>query len=244
MTTLTAPATGGYITLELVPSGTITAITRTDANGSTTLRVPPGTFPRTSPVTLVDWEAAVRGTVNYYTNDDATASAVPFTTSPYLVAPLRPSQSLELELVTDYSAGRASLATVYQVPDRPDPLVALGRLALRTGTLDIWCPDHATAALRESVLDMTGVAMLKAPDVSGLDMYFIANGTDKRQNDEGPSWTLTVDYTEVSRPAGDINAAAWTFGTVAASYSSFSTLSSSYEDFEGLSLNDQTGVNL
>lgn len=247
MTTISAVATGGYVTLTITPTEEITSIGRNDSNGATTVRVPPGTFPRTTPVTLIDWEASIRGVVNYWTNAAAGATGTTvtaFTKAPYLVTPLRPSQSLELEAVGDYSAGRTSLGTVYQVPDRPDPLAALGRLTARTGTLSIWCADHATAALREAVLDMTGVAMLKTPDQAGMDMYFITNGTDKAENEDGRSWTLSVDYTEVSRPTSPINSSAWTFGTVAASYGSFANLSSSYEDFEGLSLNDQTGVNL
>lgn len=246
MTTITASATGGYITLTITPTATVTGVTRTDANGSNVpLRVPAGTFPTAVPVTLIDWEASLAGNVTYWTIGTAAGSATTkaSTTSPYLVTPLRPSQSLELEQVSDYSSGRTSLSTFHQVPDRHDPLVALGRLAMRTGTVDIFCPNLAAAMARENVLDMAGVLMLKSPDQPGLDMYFVANDVSKAPDETGP-WMLSVAYTEILRPTSPITPTVWTFATLAASFASFANVSTAYEDFEGLSLNDQTGVNL
>lgn len=232
---------GASVTLVLTPTESVAAITRTDGNGNAAIRLPAGTMPTAAPLTVVDYEAALQGTVTYSVPGASTAVELP-ATQPWLVFPLRPSQSVQLEQVTNYSAARVSLGTLHQVPDRTDPLAALGRLAQRTGQLAILCDSHATARLLESRLDLSGLGMLKEAEHAGLDMYFIPTGTSPEYDTDADQWTLTVDYTEISRPTSPINANVWTFGTVATSYSSFANVTSNYEDFEMLSLNDQAGV--
>lgn len=248
MTTFSSAATGPAITLTIDPTAEIVSILRSDANGNNLVRVPAGTFPRSTPVTVVDWEPSLRGpstyTVSFNGAGPMTSTSTASAVLPWLVTPLRPSQSQALEAVGNYAAGRGTLSTVHQVPDRTDPLVALGRLASRTGTLAIWCADHAAAIARENILDMAGLAMLKVPDHGGMDMYFIVDGTDKEENEDGKSWTLSVAYTETGCPSSPINPDVWTFGTLAASFASFASVTSSYEDFEGLNINDQMGINL
>jgi hypothetical protein len=242
MTTLSASAAanGAAVTLTLTPTGTIDSITRSDANGNAAVRVPAGTFPRSTPVTLTDWEAAL-GTNVTYTVTGAAASLTLPSQSPWLVAPLRPSYSQAVEMVTDYGAARASLGTVHQVVDRPDPLVALGRLATRSGSLGVWIPTHEAGRSIESMIDLSGVVLYKQHQHAGMDMYFTVTGTDLTP-DQDEGWKLSIGYQEITRPTSPINANAWTFGNVSTSFASFANVTSNYADFEGLSLNDQAGV--
>lgn len=243
MTTLTATARpdGASVELTLTPSAQVEGILRSDANGNTQIRVPAGTFPRTTPLTITDWEASLQGSVTYSVAGAAPAVLDLPATQPWLVFPLRPAYSLPLDLVTEYSAGRVTLGTIHQVPDRPDPLANLGRLAMRTGQLAIHCDTYTEARLLETQLDLSGMAQLKQPDLAGMDMYFIPAAT-AIDPDEEDTWRLSVDFTETTRPLSPVQANAWTFGTVATSYSSFANVSASYDDFEMLAINDQTGV--
>lgn len=239
MTTLTLTPRGPAVQLTLTPTETITSILRSDVNGNASVRVPAGTFPRTGPLVLEDWEASLTGIVTY-TAGPAVARITMAGTDPWLITPLRPAGSVRLEQVTDYAATHQSLATLHQVVDRPDPLAALGRLTTRTGSLSILCPDYAAATARKDALDRAGIVLLKTPDRPGMDMYFIPTQASYRP--AADRWMLEVAYTEVARPASPISAAVWTFGTVSASYPSFANISSGYDDFEGLSLNDRTGI--
>lgn len=242
MTTITAYTNpdGASVTLTVTATGTVAAITRSDANGNASVRVPAGLLPTAASFTVVDYEAALTGAVTY-TCGDVAIVYLP-ATQPWLVFPLRPSESLQLEMVTNYSAGRVSLGTLHQVPDRTDPLAALGRLTQRTGQLQILCSTYAAVRALENGLDLSGVGMLKEAEHAGLDMYFIPNGTSPEYDADTEAWTLSVDYTEIARPTSPISPTVWTFGTVATSYSSFANVTSNYEDFEMLSLNDQSGV--
>jgi len=241
MTTLTATPAGAAVSLTLVPTASIASISRSDANGTTTVRVPAGTFPRSTPVTLLDWEAEIGSTVTY-TVTGAVAYATLTSDTPWLVAPLRPAMSQAVDMIVDYGAARASLGTVHQVTDRPDPLVALGRLTTRTGTLAAWVTDYAAGRSLENMIDRSGIVFLKQSQHAGQDMYFTVTGTDIKRDGDGDAWILTIGYQEISRPASPINEAVWTFGNVSTSFASFANVTSNYADFEGLSLNDQTGV--
>jgi hypothetical protein len=243
MTTLAAvaAANGAAVVLDLVPTGTISSITRSDANGNRAVRVPAGTFPRSTPLTLNDWEAAL-GSVVTYTVAGAPAATVTLTAEePWFIAPLRPALSRSVSMVLDYGASRPSLGTIHQVIDRPDPLVALGRLATRAGTLTAWIPDYAEGRALEDMIDRSGVVLYKQHEHAGMDMYFTVTGTDLVPDSED-GWNLNIGYQEITAPTSPINEAVWTFGTVSTSFASFANVTSSYDDFEGLSLNDQTGV--
>lgn len=242
MTTLTAAAAlnGAAVVLTLTPTGSISSITRSDANGNRAVRVPSGTFPRSTPLTLTDWEAKL-GSVVTYTVTGATASITLSSQLPWLVAPLRPALSQSVEMIIDYGSSRSSLGTIHQVTDRPDPLVALGRLATRSGTLTAWIPTYAAGRSLEDMIDRSGVVLYKQHEHAGMDMYFTVTGTDLVPDSED-GWNLNIGYQEITAPTSPINEAVWTFGTVATSFASFANVTSDYDDFEGLSLNDQTGV--
>ena len=240
--TATPDPANGRILVTLDPEGvSVDGLTRQDANGTTAVRVPAGTFPRTGVLDLADYEAALRGDVLYSAGSTSSGLVtLDGTVSPWLVAPLRPELSVRLETVLDYAAERASLTVEHRVPDRPDPLLALGRLGARTGSLAIWCADHATARAREDVIDRAGVLFLKAPQPGAFDLYFSPRRTAIAA--DGRRFILTVEYQETIRPVSPITSGSWTFADLAASYGSFSALTSSYDDFEGLRVNDQTGV--
>lgn len=242
MTTLTVAAhnNGTAATLTLTPSVSVTAITRTDSNGTVAIRVPAGTFPRSSPVALTDWEPALGSTVTYSV-PGAVAAITLGSALPWLVAPLRPDMSQPVEMITDYAAGRISLGTIHQVVDRIDPLVALGRLAARSGSLTAWVPSYAAGRSLEDMIDRAGVLMLKQAQHAGQDMYFITTSCELVSDPED-GWTLTLAYQEITRPLSPINTAVWTFASVSHSFASFANVSSKYADFEMLSINDQNGV--
>jgi hypothetical protein len=243
MTTLTAVpnADGTAVVLTLEPTESIPGITRSDANGTVDVRFPAGTFPRTTPLTYTDWESSL-GTVVNYSTSGAAASVMLGSESPVLVAPLRPALSEVVEMVVDYGAARASLGTIHQVADRPDPLAALGRLATRAGSLAVWVPSYAAGRAVENMIDRSGVVFYKQREHAGLDMYFVSTGTELRSDTESEGWILNVAYQEITRPTSPINEAAWTFGSVSTSFASFRNVTSGYSDFEGLSVNDQSNV--
>lgn len=241
MTTLTATTDGAAVTLTLTPSASITGLTRTDANGTAPVRVPAGTFPRSAELTVTDWEASLRGTVTYRAGNASVTVALAGA-APVLVAVLRPAMSRVLDEVTDYTAARVSLGTVHQVVDRPDPLVSLGRLGMRTGTLRIWTETHGTARELENLADRSGVLMLKQAENAGQDLYFVVLGSDVEPDRDGDGWGLTLNYQEIARPTSPVSADSWTFADVSRSFPSFRNVSSSYADFELLSLNDSRAV--
>lgn len=236
--TTTLHESGAAAVITVTPSGTVNSLTRADRNGNADVRVPPGTFPTTAPFTITDWEAALGTSVNYTVHGYSSALTLP-SRSPWLVTPLRPAYSMELEQVSDLSVSRSTLATIHQVVDRPDPLVSLGRLGTRTGNLDIYCEDLASATSRANILDLAGLLQLKTPEL-GLDMYFIPLGASTRQVDGATM--LSVNYQETIRPTSPITAGSWTFSSVSTAYPSFNTITSAYQDFEGLSLNDRDDV--
>lgn len=192
---------GASVALTLTPSGTVDGITRTDANGTAPVRVPEGTFPRTAALNLTDWEAALSGPVTYRAGGVSVQTQAG-TVLPCLVPVLRPSLSRTLQEVTGYTAARASMTTVHQVIDRPDPLIALGRMGLRSGSLVIWAETHAAAQAVETLADTGGVLMFKQSEHPGQDLYFVPLGSSLEPDRDGDGWEMTLSYQETSRPDG------------------------------------------
>lgn len=236
MTTISAVQAAAAVTLVLTTTTNVDSILRSDANGNALVRVPAGTFPRATTVTLTDWEAAISGPVTY-TAGDAVARLTMTASSPWLIFPFRTGLALELIQVNDYSAGRTSLGTAHQVPGRPEPLVALGRLAYRSGSLDILCESLAAVRTLESNLDKAGLAMLKSPDQPGMDMYFTAADITTKQV-EGGLWMASMAYLETARPSADLSA--WTFKALRQSFATFAAVREAFEDFDALARNDRT----
>lgn len=247
MTSITATpdSVTGSIQLSITQTNSVTKITRSDVNGIAEVRVSSGQLPSTATGTTVvsDYEAS-NGVCNYTVttinvSDIATASATLTVTKPWLMVPIAPNYSENVETITNYSAGRSSRSTVHQIIGRADPLVVLGKLGTRTGTLEIWTDSIVSANKLARVFDRGEIVMLKQP-VSGMDMYFTAEDLDISPFSVQGSMTrfkFTVRYQEVVRPYGNLaGALGWTYNALASRYSTFDQILSDYATYDALTL--------
>jgi hypothetical protein len=241
MTTITATVApdGAGTSLTITPNESITSIARIDATGTYEVRTPAGYLPWSAGArTLVDYEAPLTGPVTYRAGNAAVTVAAPAAPVPWLINPQDPSKSVALVQVTEYGAGRVSQTIVHEVPGRRQPLLNLGELAGRTGTLGLWCETATDGRRLEAALDGT-VLLLKAP-TAGMDMFFTALATQLDPDED--NWMLSVDYQEADRPAG--LAPAWTFAGLRDGFASFAAVRTGFEDFAGVADNDRAGVTL
>lgn len=248
MTTFTAtvnPATGA-IDLALTQTKSITSITRASGNGSATVRAAAGQLPSaTTGTTLIsDYEGA-QG-LNSYTAYHAdgttvTASATLDLDAPWLLVPIAPHYSEQVETITDYSAGRETFSTVHQIIGRPDPIVAMGKLGTRKGTLEVFTVSLADAARVTRVFDRGEVVLLKQT-VPGLDMYLVALSVDVAPysvDGDATRWKLSVSYQEVTRPPGNLaGALGWNYNALALAHPSYAAVLASYATYDDLTLGD------
>ena len=196
---------------------------------------------------LTDYEAAQgTNTYNVYTSDGSfiTGSVELEIEKPWLMVPIAPNYSEQVETITNYSAGRETFSTVHQIIGRADPLVVMGKLGSRTGVLEFfaWNLDDVNRLTR--VFDR-GEAVLLKQTVPGMDMYFAATSMDvSPYSVEGPEDTrykFSVNYQEVIRPFGDLaGALGWTFDELAAEYSSFNAVAAAFATFDDLTLGDNS----
>ncbi|WP_156380230.1 hypothetical protein [Arthrobacter sp. Soil762] len=250
MTTITAtPDTAtGSITLTINQTDSITAITRTNVNGTSSVRVATGQIPSVSPGTTIvtDYETAHGlNTYNAYHADGSfvTTSETLVIDKPWLLVPIAPNYSEQAETITNYSAGRDSFSTIHQIIGRADPLVVMGKLGTRIGNLEIWTENLEDANRLIRVFDR-GEAVLLKQTVPGMDMYFTTTGLDVTPYSvEGPELTryrFAVQYQEVVRPFGDLaGALGWNFDALAAEYSSFDAVTAAFASFDDLTLQDE-----
>ncbi|MBX9243411.1 hypothetical protein ICW40_01145 [Actinotalea ferrariae] len=190
-----------------VPTGYEFGLLRSDTNGIRSVRLFEGQDIVDGSLIVTDYEAALDGPITYTIT---TTDTVSVTTSlddvadPWLMVPVMPQYSEPLALVTGYVAARQATTTVHEVINREDPVVTLGRLRLRTGTLTIWAPDFAAAQAVAAVYGRGEVVMLRQAQHPGMDMYHACTGTvtvTPQSEDTSPlRWRVTVDYTEVQPP--------------------------------------------
>lgn len=158
---------------------------------------------------------------------------------PWLMVPIAPNYSETAEAVTDYSAGRTTSSTVHSIIGRADPIVALGKLGSRKGTLEVFADTVTAANKLARVFDRGEVVMLKQP-VDGIDMYFTADDLEISPysvQGEVTRYKFTVRYTEVLRPIGTLaGALGWTFDALAAAYPSFNAVLADYATFDDLTI--------
>jgi len=144
-----------------------------------------------------------------------------------------------LQSVTGYSAERATTTTVHQVIGRVDPVVTIGKMRLRTGTLTAWCADHAAAQAVEALAGRGQLLLLRQPTHAGLDLYFSATRTSVTPDSnatERRRWTVSLDYVETAPPRGDLmGSLGWDFDTVADA-GSFAALVATYDTFTDLTV--------
>lgn len=194
---------------------------------------------------LTDYEAA-QGTnaYNVYKADGTfvTASTELVIDKPWLMVPIAPNYSEQVDTITDYSAGREMRSTVHHIIGRSDPLVVMGKLGSRSGTLEFLAWDLQDVARLARVFDRGEPVLLKQV-VPGMDMYLAASSVEVSPHAvEGDltRFKFTVNYQEVSRPYGDLaGALGWTFDQLAAEYTSFDAVAAAFATFDDLTLMDK-----
>lgn len=254
MTTITAtpdPDTASVVLL-VTPTATVTSLLRSDANGTHPVRTLAGVLPITGPVVVTDYEASLAGTITYTTSGATPAAGAAVTTAldldqQWLMVPVVPQWSLQVDAapparnpgVLDFTGQRTSASTVHQVIGRADPLVALGPLLLRTGTLEVWCAGLAQARTLEAAYDRGEVVLLRQ-QVPGLDLYHVATQTAIAADPAltvPRRWHLTVTYAEVDWPPGDqVGTLGWSIDDVTATYATVSVVALTYATINDLTV--------
>lgn len=232
------------LTLTGAPAGPVT-IARVDANGARPVRLLAGQEPIAGDLTVTDYEPALAGDLIRYDVKDGAGVTVSASTTlagvtrPQLQLAALPQYRLALDLVTGYGADRAGTTTVHDVIGRTDPVVTLGRLGTRRGTLTLWAADHGAARAVEQLADRSNVLLLRQGDHSGMDLYFVATRTGVTPDDEATSprrWSVELDYVEVAAPTGNLlGALGWTFEDVA-TLGSFAALPATFATFTDLTV--------
>ena len=162
---------------------------------------------------------------------------------PWLLVPIAPNYSEQVETITGYTATRDTSSTVHNVIGRPDPVVVMGKLGTRKGSLEVFTKSLADAARVARVFDRGEVVLVKQ-GVPGLDMYLAALSLDlapyQVQGEADTRYKLTVDYREVVRPPGDLaGALGWTFDALAQAHVTFDAQKASYATFDNMTLGDR-----
>lgn len=249
MTTLTATPDGalGTVALTITQTASVTSVTRADRNGVASVRAAAGQLPTaaTGTTILTDYEAA-QG-VNTYTVYHADGSVAATQTAslvlarPMLLVPIAPNYSEAVDTITNYDAGRQSHSTAHRIIGRADPIVVMGKLGSRQGTLEVFTSSLEDAARVVRVFDR-GEAVLLKQALAGMDMYFTADSLDVSPYEvqgEQTRWKLSIAYQEVIRPYGNLaGALGWTFDALASAYPSFDAQLAAYTSFDNLTLGD------
>lgn len=250
MTTVavTTDDTLGTVSLSIAQTASVASIVRSDRNGVAPVRAAAGQLPTpaTGTTVITDYEAS-HGP-NAYTIYHADGSVAATTTAslalarPMLLVPIAPNYSEAVDTITNYGAGRESFSTAHRIIGRADPVVVLGKLGTRQGTLEIFTVDLEDAARVVRVFDR-GEAVLLKQAVAGLDMFFTAESLDVSPYEvkgEQTRWKLTIAYLEVTRPYGNLaGALGWTLDQLAADYATLDAVLASYATLDDLTLGDE-----
>jgi hypothetical protein len=87
---------------------------------------------------------------------------------------------------------------VHEIIGRTDPDITFGGTGLRTGSIVLLLPNHATALDAEAFLASPGVFTLDDSELLGLNMRFVASGSIGLEVfDTLTHWVLTVEFQEV-----------------------------------------------
>jgi hypothetical protein len=239
----------GYYRLDSVPSAddayTLTAIIRSDVNGSRAVRLYAGADLSNGELVTTDHEPALMGLVTYQatvhnlvtgSTEAANASATLDGVERSRIAPASmPQAGAWYDLAPDLRLGRETTTTLAQVINRDDPLVTLGSQTSRRGTLRIFADDYQMGTSLEQVFNRGDVVLLRQPDHPGLDMYVVGTRTSLTVQPEitrPRRWVLEVDYTEVAAPTTPLlGTTGW---NVAASLARNATLAASRAEFPTL----------
>ena len=251
MSTITAtpnPATGA-VDITIAQDSSIAKVLRSNDYGTQEVRVAAGQFPTAATGTTVfsDYECA-QGT-NSYSAVDSTGAQVATTSvevaidMPWLLVPIAPNYSEQAQSVTNWGFSRNTNSTKHQIIGRSDPIVVLGKLGTRTGTLEIYSASVSDAERLVRVFSRGEIVLLKQ-QVSGADMYFTADSLEVSPynaiGQDATAYKLAVQYTEVSRPYGNLaGALGWTFDALASTWPTFDEMARHYATFDDLTLDSR-----
>lgn len=213
------------------------------AHASTSTRMVPAT-----PASVTDYEAA-SGPIRYDVEDlagrleslDVTGFVLD---APWLFTPVIPGYSRKAVSVTGIDTEFEDRSTVHSgLLGRPDPVVVLRPLGLRSGTMEIYAGTYAAALEILSPLQRATVMMLRQPEHAGMDMYFAPAGGSPKivslvTNAGETVWGVHVPYVEVKRPEGLIaGALGWTYADLAAAVPRYSDLRLTFASYADMRLN-------
>lgn len=197
-----------------------TTIRRTDANGTAVVvrendggQDTVGTS-GSATMTVTDYEAALVGVVTYSVTDGnggnsgqimlPPSSPGAWLTLPATAVPGTPvaPTNVAIDLVTGYTEDSPSNGSAHVIIGRADPILNPGPLALRRGSLSLWCKDYETARQVRTMLSTGAVAMLRQPTFVGLDLYFVAQdlAIEPAEQSEPQRWVVTLAFQEVGAP--------------------------------------------
>lgn len=241
MTTITAtPDTAaGTITLTIAHDAPVTSLYRADANGTRPVRLPAGVLPTgtAGTLTVTDHEAALTGYIEYRTNDAMTTLTLAGARLPRFVLPFTPVYAVQVETVNNYSAARTSTSTAHEVIGRPDPVLNLGRLRPRSGSLEIITRAYAGYRDVEAVFERGAIVLYRQTEHQGMDMYFHCPGITATP--DGGRWRVRLDYQEVTFPDGNLQTpAGWTFTALKNAGGTFNDVAQDYRNFVDLALKE------
>lgn len=229
-------------------------ITRTDANGVGPVRMLPDQGPAAGVLTVRDYEPALTGPTRYDVRDQlgvtttaATAAGDLTVTAPVLHVPTLPALRVMLTPpgLVGYQAERDNAAALHDVIGRADPIVTIGPLGLRAGTLRVITTTHTDARALEALAARGEILMLRQSDHAGLDGYLMVRST-RVQPDQlvaspagvtGWTWSVDLAFVEVARPSGPLlGSTGWTFGAVAATFATLADILPAYPTLDTLTV--------
>lgn len=236
------------IRIDLEPVGGATsvfALTRTDVNGTAQVRLLEGQEITDGSLITEDYEAALTGPITYslvYANGQrASASTALDVEGTFLAPSVLPQFGVSDLFITGYDASRETNSTAHAVIGREDPVVRIGAVRSRRGTLTIWASDYA--AMR-SVLDVYRrgeVVLLRQAEHAGLDLFHVALSVREGAYDERfKRWRLDVDFTEVRSPDGPLlGSVGWTWDDVAANFATWDDVTDFFATWNDLQIGNE-----
>lgn len=243
--TIDLARSNGSVRLNIDSTAAVTSVVRADANGTRPVRTRAGLLPRTGVFAVYDFEPSISGALNYrVTSSEGTVEvwtslATGDGMNPIFTLPSVPEYFVSVELVTDYSAARESRSTIHEVIGRDDPMIALGNLRTRRGTLEIWSAEYQQARNLETLVERGQIAQYRQSEHPGMDMYLAVTSLDTAPDED--KWKTSLGYAEVNWPLGDvISDPAWTFTALAAGHPSFTAVAQEYDNFHQLTIGEES----
>lgn len=221
------------------------ALTRTDANGVNQVRLLEGQEISDGALITEDYEAALTGPITYslvYANGQrASASTALDVEGTFLAPSVLPQFGISGLFITGYDAARETASTTHAVIGREEPVVRIGAVRSRRGTLTVWASDYAAMRSVLEVYRRGEVVLLRQAEHAGLDLYHVATGVREGAYDaEFKRWRLDIDFTEVRRPDGPLlGSAGWTWDDVAANFATWDDVTDFFATWNDLQIGDE-----